>query len=475
MKKHSILLLFFCLPMFHLDCVAENGATYAIHIDERRQQHEGWGVSLCWWANMCGGWSDDKIDELVEWLVSPEGLNYNIFRYNIGGGDDPTHAHCPPHHMARGKGLRAEMEGFKDSFEDDYHWEQDSAQRKILLKIRERRPDAIFEAFSNSAPYYMTYSGCVGGAVRATDDNLRPECYEAFAHYLVDVCRHYRDAYGIEFRTLSPFNEPSTDYWYAGGSQEGCHFDFASQVAFLRVLAPILQQSGLRTVIAASDETSVATSVEGFKAYAEAGVMDLVGQWNVHTYTATNAAREELGALAHNSGVRLWMSETGLGGRGITGNLQLMQRLMDDERLLMPQAWVDWQYVEEFGDQWCTVLGNFRHQTYERVKSYYVHQQVMRFILPGYTFVCSDHANTLAAVSPKGDRLVLVAINLRHRTAVHRAAIVDATPSAGQAYVTTADTNLADFTDYHISDGLLTFSLPPKSIATFVIPLMPQP
>lgn len=29
---------------------------------------------------MCGKWSDDKIDEIVEWMVSPTGLNYNIFR-----------------------------------------------------------------------------------------------------------------------------------------------------------------------------------------------------------------------------------------------------------------------------------------------------------------------------------------------------------------------------------------------------------
>ena len=63
---------------------------------------------------MCGKWSNDKIDEIVDWLVDPNGLNYNIFRYNIGGGDDPLNRNCTPHHMASGKGLRAEMEGFKD-------------------------------------------------------------------------------------------------------------------------------------------------------------------------------------------------------------------------------------------------------------------------------------------------------------------------------------------------------------------------
>ena len=59
--------------------------SYMVVPTDRRQQNEGWGVSLCWWANMCGKWSDANIDKLVDWLVSPNGLNYNIFRYNITG------------------------------------------------------------------------------------------------------------------------------------------------------------------------------------------------------------------------------------------------------------------------------------------------------------------------------------------------------------------------------------------------------
>ncbi len=188
---------------------------YVVNPEAERQRFRGWGVSLCWWANMCGRWSDEKIDEIVDWLVSPEGLNFSYFRYNIGGGDDPLNRYCTPHHMGmgQGKGLRAEMEGFKDSTGGAYVWERDAAQRKILLKIREKRPDAVFEAFSNSCPYYMTYSGCCSGNADPGKDNLKPEYYEEFAHYLVDVCKHYKEEYGIEFRTLEPFNESMTSYW----------------------------------------------------------------------------------------------------------------------------------------------------------------------------------------------------------------------------------------------------------------------
>ena len=92
---------------------------YEVNPQEMRQHFEGWGVSLCWWAGQCGKWSDEKIDEIITWLVSPEGLNYSLFRYNIGGGDDPQNRHCTPHHMGQGKGLRAEMEEFLKYFGSD--------------------------------------------------------------------------------------------------------------------------------------------------------------------------------------------------------------------------------------------------------------------------------------------------------------------------------------------------------------------
>ncbi len=387
---------------------------YLVEPNLVRQSFDGWGVSLCWWANMCGKWDDDKIDELVTWMVSPEGLNYNIFRYNIGGGDDPQNRNCTIHHMGNGKGLRAEMEGFKDYSDDVYHWERDEAQRKIMLKIHEKRPDAIFEAFSNSAPYYMTYSGCVSGNVDASMDNLKPEYYEEFAHYLVDVCKHYKDVYDIEFKTLAPFNEPMKNYWSANGGQEGCHFSVSSQMAFLRVLQPILQSSGLSTVISSSDETDVSQSVKDFTSYQNGNVLSMLGQWNTHTYQHSINSRTKLAFLAHQAGMPLWMSEV-----GAKGDLSLAQVLIDDMRYLQPNAWVDWQYMEENGSTWGVIGGNFSNQTYYRMKKYYMRQQCSRFIKPGYDIVTSLNNQSLAALSPSHDTLVIVLLNEGEKV-IHR-------------------------------------------------------
>lgn len=439
-----------------------------------RQHFDGWGVSLCWWAGQCGKWSDQKIDEIVDWLVSPTGLNYTHFRYNIGGGDDPQNRHCDQHHMGRGKGLRAEMEGFKDFSGDEYHWDRDAAQRKIMLKIREKRPDAVFEAFSNSCPYYMTYSGCVSGNVDGGKDNLKPEYYEEFAHYLVDVCKHYKDEYGIEFKTLEPFNESVTNFWYANGPQEGCHFDYQSQIKFVRVLEPILRASGLNTVISASDETNVGLSVQGFKEYKSAGVLPLVGQWNTHTYQANNADRSRLALLAHQADMPLWMSETGSGGSGIGGNLSLAQRLIDDMRYIQPEAWIDWQYMEEANDQWCTIQGNFANQTYKKVKNYYVRQQCTRFIRHGYDIIASPCPQSLAAVNANRDTLVIVLLNEGAKN-VHDIdlSLFTELPDFNdvKAYRTSINENLASTKNgISLNGNMLRVIMPAQSIVTLVIP-----
>lgn len=435
---------------------------------------DGWGISLCWWANMCGKWSDAKIDQIVDWLVSPNGLNYSIFRYNIGGGDDPLNRNCTPHHMGSGKGLRAEMEGFKDSASADYNWSRDAAQRKIMLKIKAKRPDAVFEAFSNSAPYYMTYSGCCAGNTSGSADNVKPECYPAFAQYLVDVCRFYKDSFNLEFKTLEPFNEPVTSFWSANGGQEGCHFGTASQMAFLKILAPVLQASGLKTKISASDETSVPQAVTDIKSFATDGsVLGLIGQINTHTYSATNPSRANLRALSTAYKMPLWMSEVGSGGSGIGGNLALAQKLMDDIRYLRPEAWIDWQYMEEANDQWCFVQGSFSNQTYQRVKNYYVRQQLSRYIQKGSRFLAVPNDQMLAALSSTGDSLILVTLNnaavsMYHQVDLHLFKIAGQPVSCTR---TSETENNSACTDFVLKDSSLTLRLPAYSITTVVLPL----
>ncbi len=443
--------------------------TACINPAQRQQTLEGWGVSLCWWANMCGKWNDSKLDEIIQLLTSEDGLNYNIFRYNIGGGDDPSHYNG---HMCNGKGKRAEMEGFKAGENTGYDWTKDAGQRKVLQKIKAARPDAIFEAFSNSAPYWMTYSGCSAGNSDAGKDNLKPAYYSQFCDYLIAVCKHFKDEYGVEFKTLDPFNEPNTNYWGANGGQEGCHFDPSSQVSLIRVLYPKLKQSGLKTVISACDETSVSTAIDELKLYIKEGdIVPMLGQFNVHTYGGNVMDKSNLRDLIFETKLPFWMSETGAGGTGIAGNLSLAQRMFDDMNYLLPQAWVDWQYVEEGNDQWCLIKGDFSRQTYSIVKNLYVRMQVTRFIKQGYTLLSTGKSDLLAAISPDGTELVVVMLNTNTSDKLINLdlSMLKNLSSTASLYVTNSKYDCKKMSDIEIENHQLNYRMGAQEISTVII------
>ena len=461
------------LMIFTIFMSAQNTKEFNIKIYPQNKQQviEGWGVSLCWWANMCGKWNEEKIDEIIDLMVSENNLNWNIFRYNIGGGDNPSHIDGNNGHMCKGKGKRAEMEGFKDAEDVEYNWRADSAQRAIMLKIKEKRPDAIFEAFSNSAPYWMTYSGCSSGNYNAKKDNLKPHYYDAFCDYLIDVCKHYKDTYDREFKTIEPFNEPVTNYWNYMGSQEGCYFDPSSQITLIRKLYSKLKDSGLKTEISASDETNIATSISVLQKYIEAkDIISMIGQWNVHTYAGSNKERMKLQNLISENNIRFWMSESGNGGKGINGNLKMAQRMINDLTYMKPSAWVDWQYVEEGNDQWCMLKGDFEKQNYEIMKNFYVRMHITRFIKQGYTIISTDHDNVLAALCPQNKELVIVALNNdKNNFRLNLDLSEFRITNNAKLYLTDNIHNCDNIGTEKVIDSKLIYTLQPKSIMTSII------
>jgi O-glycosyl hydrolase len=440
------------------------------------QTIEGWGTSLCWWASEAGKWKDEKkIDELVDYLTAPDKLNMNIFRYNIGGGDYPSHIGG---HMVMGKGKRAEMEGFKPSATAPYNWNADAGQRKVLLKIRAKRPDIILEAFANSPPYWMTYSGCSAGNNPATQDNLKPEYYEPFCDYLLEVCKQYKRTYNVEFRTLEPFNESLTGYWNSLGSQEGCHFEPSTQATIIRLLHAKLLKSGLRTQIAASDETSLSHFLKILDAYEKEGdLLPKIRQLNTHTYHGTAEERERVRQKTVLLKKPFWQSETGPSGKagGLMSNLLLTQKLFDDMRLMQPVAWLDWQMMEEWNDTWCLFQGKFSSENFRLVKNYYVRMQITRFFRQNYRMATTDHARCLAAVSPSGKRLVVALLNPEEspeKWAI-KIPVLAALPASKLAALACRTSETENCESFPFSLGAksqeLSYSAPPNSLTTIVI------
>ena len=159
----------------------------------------------------------------------------------------PTH-----HHMGQYK----DMPGFEPSA-GTWTWDVDANQRAVLQRIVANGTNVILEAFSNSPPYWMTKSGCASGNTDGSN-NLKDASYDAFADYLTEVVKHYRDTFGITFRTLEALNEPNASWWTANGGQEGCHFSPSNQQTIVKALGTQLAAKGLTgTTVSASDENSI--------------------------------------------------------------------------------------------------------------------------------------------------------------------------------------------------------------------------
>jgi len=430
----------------------------------RRQKFEGWGTSLCWWARNVGGWAPDKRNALVDLVADPvKGLGYNVFRYNIGGGENPAHTH---------------METFRDmpGFEKEdgtFDWTADANQRAVLLRLAERGSGVIVEAFSNSPPYWMTTSGCASGNTDGSN-NLKANSYAAFADYLVQVVKHYQDAFGITFRTLEPLNEPNASWWKANGGQEGCHFSPANQQTIIQAVSAALQASGVTGVqVSASDENSMDDAYNNLRAF-DAKTSDALGQFNVHSYAG--GKRAELRALATSKGKRLWQSESGPLSVTLADDLDaalfMAGRIITDLKELEPEAWVDWQ-VADPGRNWASFAVNNSQQTFTLLKRFYMHAGFSRYIRPGATFIRVDAADLVAAEAADDSQLTLVVRNGDAAAAKTYTFDLTAIPSVGttvDVHRTSRTEDLATLTALPIVSYAFTATMPPNSVTTLVIP-----
>jgi O-glycosyl hydrolase len=369
---------------------------------KKYQTFEGWGSSLCWWAVKAGAWDEANYQKLVGAIADPDtGLGYTIFRYNIGGGDQPGH-----NHLTKGDG-GGKVPGYKTSESGSYDWSADPGQRNILMALNKRVKDPIYEAFSNSPPWWMTKSGCVSGSNDGSD-NLKEDYFDDFAEYLSEVAKHFKTEWGVTFRTVEPFNEPSAGWWKANGDQEGCGFK-NNQSKMIVELGKALKSKGLfpETMVSAADETSIKQAHDQLGNYT-AEALSYLGQVNTHSYS-DGSYRAQLYNRAFALGKRLWQSETGplhkSGDENIT--LWMANVIIQDLRDMKAEAWIDWQLGDP-AENWRTFAMNHSKQTFSYGPRYYMHAAFSRFIRPGSRIIASDNGNTLAALRPDGALVIVV-------------------------------------------------------------------
>ena len=369
---------------------------------KRYQEFEGWGTSLCWWAVKAGAWSEENRTKLIGAIADPDtGLGYNIFRYNIGGGDQPGH-----NHLTKGDG-GGKVPGYKPTEKGDYDWTADPYQRTIALELAKRVKDPIFEAFSNSPPWWMTKSGCVSGSSDGSD-NLKEDYFDDFADYLSEVALHFKTEWGLTFRTVEPFNEPSAGWWKSNGGQEGCGFK-NNQSRMIVELGKALQKKGLfpETSVSAADETSIKQAHDQLGNYT-AEALSYLGQVNTHSYS-DGSYRKQLFNRAFGLNKRLWQSETGPLSKSGDEHIALWMAnvIIQDLRDMHAEAWIDWQ-IGDPAENWRSLALNHSKQTFTPNARYYMHAAFSRYIRPGSRIIDSDNGNTLAALRPDGALVLIV-------------------------------------------------------------------
>ncbi len=447
--------------------------------DQKFQTIEGWGASLCWWANVMGGFTEAKVKTVCDWIVDPNGLNMNIFRFNIGGGDNPGH-----HHMRSDGG---NMPGYKTSASAPYNWNQDANQRRILQQLIASRKekaglnDIQIVAFSNSPPYWMTRSACTAGSTEGNVCNLKADMYDAFADYLTEVTRYYHDSLGFSFNYLEPFNEPDETWWKALSGQEGCYYSNSDQIKMIRALYKSLQQKNMLTYcrITANDANTIDHAYSALQAYQSAGdIVPMIDLVSVHSYGGTK--RSLLSNWAKNQNKKLWQTESGplYVGSGYENQIMIMaDRVVTDLRDLNCTVWCDWQIAgtDWISNPWSLIAGNYKDasQPVARNTNYYLRAQFSRFIKAGYTLIGSSSANSVAALSPDGKELVIVlsnSLNSKQKFEIDLSAFQ--LSGKVQQFETLAKESMSKKlfeTNFTISQNSFEFMAQPQSVVTFLV------
>ena len=363
----------------------DQGEIY-VNPDLHYQTLEGWGTSLCWWGNIIGEWGNQDFnengrpdrEEIAELAFSPEYLNLNVVRYNVGGGDDPAHTHmkrCEGAVPGWTKDMTGTEDGSGEFMEEQFFgknsedmqdfgqiWmlEQANRYRKETAEKNGTENDVINKVFSNSPPYYMTNSGCSTGNTSSGKDNLKSDKFDEFATYMTRAAKwldkDLNKKFGVSVDYIEPMNEPDSTWWGANSTkQEGCHFNSgATQISMIKAQKKALTENNMDKVkITGTDEWAVGYNGNG-GAVESWNLLDdasraLISTISAHTYSGSSDDRRQLRDIAASQDKGLWMSEVCMGADGHdpydmdkTAAFSLSGGILNDLRNMQNTAWIAW-------------------------------------------------------------------------------------------------------------------------------------
>ena len=210
MKRLVFLAVLTCLAV---SAAAGPNEVKKVKIDpqQRFQTIEFFGAADAWSGNFVGKyWAENSKKKIADYLFSqetdpsgnPVGIGLSIWRVNLGAGTlEQAGADIYPYQR------RAESYLSLDG--NSYDWGKCAGNEYFMDAAKERGCNQ-FILFSNSPLVQYTKNG-KGYAPTDNCSNLREECYDDFADYMVDVAEHLMDK-GYHIPYISPINEPQGDW-----------------------------------------------------------------------------------------------------------------------------------------------------------------------------------------------------------------------------------------------------------------------
>ncbi|CAG8476622.1 20468_t:CDS:10 [Gigaspora margarita] len=354
-----------------------------------------------------------------------------------------------------------------------------------LMQIKDgfymERDADIFEAFSNSPPYWMTNRLNALLEVKTTIITSIPTTTINLLIYLTEVVKWYKEEQGLTFRTLEPFNEPTTGLWHElvqnshntlsiqTGSQEGCTYNYSTMVKVIDKGGAYLNNKGLSNTTSVSivDEGLIEGEIATINAISGLNIigdqaLSYVSQYNTHAYFGFQ--RTTIFDMAKNDR-----------DIGHQKTCPLSEEILNDMRNLKPVAWVYWQVIEHapngtYSNDYGLIGADFSNSTIplDIRLSFYGFAQFTKFIRPGYQIISSDDDDTLAAQDASKETLVLVCTNKNNASDIWNINVSKFNINSFNVYRTSNDNEALKLlpNSWNITDGILTYESPANSITT---------
>ena len=178
----------------------------------------------------------------------PCGIGLSVWRFNLGAGSEE-----------QGDAAQIQPSTRTECFlkaDGTYDWSKQAGQVRFLKLAKERGVPYLL-AFLNSPPVHFTENGLATNTGRGGTLNLRPDCYDDFARFMVEAVDGLEREHGLHIDYVSPLNEPDGHWNWLGPKQEGTPATSREVARVARELDKEITRLGLSTKILVNESSDL--------------------------------------------------------------------------------------------------------------------------------------------------------------------------------------------------------------------------